>query len=627
MASIALSCTYLISHIISVAIAAQSIVLQAVSWGNPAPQESTIDGAERAEGPAQSTHMSGDLATPLRSGSASGGAGCDVELAALNAVLSGSRRSQIHIIAQPCKERLLGLLLAIALIVPTATVVTVVAAEWVSSPSQRGWLILGFGFYIMTAMRSLWGYFIQAYEGMFHLKVELRRLVCPTLFDAVTDGIAQKAEEQGQTCSRAQETVQAHDALTGDFQVQFRFWSSRPRTVHLQLAADRSGIRENQIGEQRQNAPVTVQVQYQPGEDIVTGRDSRVERREIMVLTVKTSASKVLADKEVLRQWLENCYNKWVQPDAAIVNVFALQETSTDWVPEWKLERAKPYKTASGTGQAFYLERDCLNTVIADAQLWSGTALRVYLVIGPPGVGKSEFTIWLAGQMQLPVYRLCLSNPRLTDDRLAQLLSQSAITYNSVLMQVDEFQETVMRWVRAAESEEGASDTSGVTAGGFCECLQGSTAMGRGIIVLTGTDEIKAEKVWRLLPAVFRRVNFKVELGFMSKADVRSYLRHFLAPFLPGCTDEEWDALKETFTNKKSPWDGAQGISVDMLKQFLMHEITEARSGGLGNFQPNHRTAPGDFHIHPQLRQGLFEQICNAEKAHRFVEKYAKVGQ
>ena len=94
-----------------------------------------------------------------------------------------------------------------ALIVPAVTVVTVVAGEWVSSPSQRGWLILGFGFYIMTALRSLWGYFIQVYEGMFHLKVELRRLVCPTLFDAVTDSIAQKAEERGQTCSWDQEAI------------------------------------------------------------------------------------------------------------------------------------------------------------------------------------------------------------------------------------------------------------------------------------------------------------------------------------------------------------------------------------------------------------------------------------
>ena len=292
------------------------------------------------------------------------------------------------------------------LIVPTVTVVTVVAGEWVSSPSQRGWLILGFGFYIMTALRSLWGYFIQVYEGMFHLKVELRRLVCPTLFDAVTDSIAQKAEEQGQTCSWDQEAVQEHDPLTGDFQVKWRFWSSAPRTMRIELAADSSGIQENQIGVQLQGARVTVQVQYRPGEDIVTGRDSRVERREIMVLTVKTSASKVLADKAVLRQWLENCYNKWMQADAAIVKVFALQESSTDWVPAWAFERAKQYKTASGSGQAFYLQRDSLSTIISDAQLWASAELRVYLVTGPPGVGKSEFTIWLAGLMQLPVYRL-----------------------------------------------------------------------------------------------------------------------------------------------------------------------------------------------------------------------------
>ena len=144
----------------------------------------------------------------------------------------------------------------------------------------------------------------------------------------------------------------------------------------------------------------------------------------------------------------------------------------------------------------------------------------IYLVIGPAGVGKSEFTIWLAGQMKLPVYRLCLSNPRLTDDRLAQLLSQSAITYNSVLIQVDEFQQMVTRWMRSANSEANNFETSGVTAGGFCECLQGSTAMGRGIVVLSGTTEIITQEAWSLLPAVFRRVDFQVKLGYMYAADV-----------------------------------------------------------------------------------------------------------
>ena len=207
-------------------------------------------------------------------------------------------------------------------------------------------------------------------------------------------------------------------------------------------------------------------------------------------------------------------------------------------MPGWTCYRTKPYNTTSGLGQAFYLARDCLENVLADAKLWSNTALRVYLAFGPPGVGKSEFTIWLAGQMRLPVYRHCLSNPRLTDDRLAQWLSQFAITYNSVLIQVDEFEEMVTRWVRSANSEANIFETSGVTAGGFCECLQGSTAIGRGIVVLTGTTEIITNEAWVSLPAVFRRVDFKVELGYMSAADVRPFLHRFLVPLLPGCTDE-----------------------------------------------------------------------------------------
>ena len=117
MARIALSCTYLILYIISVAIVAQSTVLQAVSWGNQAAQESTVDGAVVLNSDTF-PNMPGDLATPLTSGSAAGGAGCHVELAHVNAELSRSPRSEIDIIAQPCKERLPGLLLAMALIVP-----------------------------------------------------------------------------------------------------------------------------------------------------------------------------------------------------------------------------------------------------------------------------------------------------------------------------------------------------------------------------------------------------------------------------------------------------------------------------------------------------------------------------
>ena len=149
-------------------------------------QELLRDEIENAGG--ADSYESDDLAAPLNAEIASGVRERDVELAVANAESSESDTSPIRIISEPCKERFLGFFLAIDLRVPCILVVSVVAKEWISSPSQRGWLILGFAFYIMTAMRYLWRYIIQVYEGMYYLKVELRRLVCPTLFDAVTHG-------------------------------------------------------------------------------------------------------------------------------------------------------------------------------------------------------------------------------------------------------------------------------------------------------------------------------------------------------------------------------------------------------------------------------------------------------
>ena len=52
-------------------------------------------------------------------------------------------------------------------------------------------------------------------------------------------------------------------------------------------------IQVDDINEQHENICVTVKVQHYPCEDIVTGKDPRVERREVMALTGKTSTKKV----------------------------------------------------------------------------------------------------------------------------------------------------------------------------------------------------------------------------------------------------------------------------------------------------------------------------------------------
>ena len=99
----------------------------------------------------------------------------------------------------------------------------------------------------------------------------------------------------------------------------------------------------------------------------------------------------------------------------------------------------------------------------------------------------------------------------------------------------------------------------------------------------------------------------------------------FLVPFLPGCTDEEWKKLQTAFTSKDSFWNKEQNISVGKLKQFLMHEITEAHSFGLGVFRSVNGNARGDFHIYPHSRSSFFAQICDAGRAASFMQEYARL--
>ena len=218
------------------------------------------------------------------------------------------------------------------------------------------------------------------------------------------------------------------------------------------------------------------------------------------------------------------------------------------------------------------------------------------------------------------MYRLCLSSPRLTDDRLAQLLSQSAIGHNSILVQVDEFQETVRRWIRAVDGDDASS--RGVSAGGFCECLQGSTAMSRGVVVLTGTNEITCNDVRRRLPAVFRRIHADASLGWMSQADICSFFNGFLLRFVPG-----WEQATQMLMAKGSPWSGAREISVDMLKQYLMHQITKASCLGIGVLLPSPSGQLGEveLHVSDQDRAAFMELICDPEAATKFLGEYAPV--
>ena len=180
------------------------------------------------------------------------------------------------------------------------------------------------------------------------------------------------------------------------------------------------------------------------------------------------------------------------------VEVYGLQESSREWVPEWKLERTRDLKSPFDTGECFYLQREVFNEITADARIWAKRSLRLYMVTGPPGVGKTEFTVWLAGSLRLPIYRLSLTMDSLTDARLAQMLSQNMMKHEAVVVQIDEIQEVLSRW-DANSSGQGIA----VTPGGFNAILQGSTTFSKGGIVLTGSADVAIEAHGRSIQYIY----------------------------------------------------------------------------------------------------------------------------
>ena len=557
------------------------------------------------------------------------------------------------------QDKVAFLSLFFAMLIPSAILLYVVLETWIEVPSQRAWLILGFGFYIASALKMVTSRFVHIFERMFYLRVEVHRLTSPTMFEALTHAIETECEKQGKSCSRDNEARQEHDRVTGNVAVKFRFWSSASHSVKLLIDVNPEG-RDQGVDTYGSLIPhrivggLHVHVRYLPGETITTGRHNSHERCEVLVFFVRCSSGEALARKRRLCKWMENCYNDWVSPLDGVVGVYALQESSTDWVPTWALENNKRVKCASGLGHSFFLEREALKRIHADAKIWSASELRVYLVTGPPGVGKSEFTIWLAAQLGLPVYRLCLSSHKLTDDRLAQLLSPISISHNSILIQVDEFQQVLQGWMQSKNLPESSnsgvtaggfceclqqvlqrwmrsknlpgSSNSGVTAGGFCECLQGSMAMGKGIVLITGTNEIVAERVKKWLPAVFRRIHVEAPLDYMNKEDISKFFRSFLARFVPSCSPSEWNAWENRFLDEGGPWAGSIAISVDMLKQFFMRQITEASCLGIGEFVALEQPGVKEYQVRSHNHRAEFlRMICDVDAAYLFLDQYAPV--
>ena len=397
---------------------------------------------------------------------------------------------------------------------------------------------------------------VLLYEKIFWVRVELDSMKSKALYNAVSVAIEEVAEGRNDTASADMLGTAEFDRKIGRTLVNLGYWSSRPKTVGLQL-------RDAQL------QPRKLRVDFECGADIVCGRDNSVQNRGSLVLRLAASGD-LLADKRILSQWLHDCLTAYQAPADDVVEVIALDQSSKDWVPEWKVRCVRPMKRTEGMGHEFFLERSCSVELLTDACTWFGQTLRCYLITGPPGTGKTELTIWLAGYLKLPLYRLSLNDSRLTDQLFAQLVSPTGMSHDNVVLQIDEFQETLQRW-------ESGRDNKGVSMGGFCEVLQGSNSLTRGFIILSGTEQLSRTMRHPTFAAVFRRVAVDIMLSSLSTEDLHRFFCHFIGEFVPSCPPEMLNNWAERFTSDVSLW-GSSTVTIDMVKQFLMKRISSFRA-------------------------------------------------
>ena len=469
---------------------------------------------------------------------------------------------------------------------------------WQSQSYYRAWILMAFTAPLSFAAGHAGHRCQRVWAQWGCIRVVVDSMRSGTLFNAVADHIERIAEARKETCSSELEGSTIYDKSLGRTQVKMRFWGKEARTVHLQLPGGRR-----------------LSASYSRGDDVVCGRDHAVTTRECLVLRLRASNDR-LADKKFLQEWLVSCVELFRKPPENVVEVIALDQSSTEWIPEWQTRCVRSLKRSDGVGNGFFLNRKSITRILVDASTWSGKELRIYLVMGPPGTGKTELTIWLAGYLRVPLYRLSLNDARLSDQIFAQLVSPQSLRHDNVVIQIDEFQETLARW-------KGGYNGKGVSMGGFCEVLQGSNSLARGFIVLSGTQELGETMRDPAFAAVFRRISIAPTiLDWLSAEDLQNFFVQFVVAFVPDCDKNELRSYSARFVDVGGPW-GSGAVSIDMAKQFLMKRISSFRAEELAE----QLVGPGmPFVVRFEKQSRFFEYLCQIGPAVEHLSAYPDVG-
>lgn len=161
---------------------------------------------------------------------------------------------------------------------------------------------------------------------------------------------------------------------------------------------------------------------------------------------------------------------------------------------------------------------------------------RGYLLYGPPGCGKSSFITALAGELEMGICVLNLSERGLTDDRLNHLL---AVAPQQTIILLEDIDAAFTSREESKEIKAAYDGLNRVTFSGLLNCLDGVASTEARILFMT-TNYLE-----RLDPALVRpgRIDVKEYIGWCSANQVEQMFLRFYRNI-----DDRANVLAKQFT-------------------------------------------------------------------------------
>ncbi|MCS6997254.1 MAG: AAA family ATPase [Casimicrobiaceae bacterium] len=225
------------------------------------------------------------------------------------------------------------------------------------------------------------------------------------------------------------------------------------------------------------------------------------------------------------------------------------------WGTGWRLADAKPRRRLDSLVLAPGLREQLVADIrqFFDRRAWYAQMgipwRRGYLFYGPPGTGKTSLAFALAGELELALCTLSLTNPKLSDASLSELLQRSPARSLILIEDVDAF----------FREREKSDERVEVSFSGVLNALDGVAAQEGRIVVLTTNHKE------RLDPALIRpgRIDVALEIGLSGPEEVAALFRRF---------HPQEEALVERV---RSAWQG-RAIAPSAVQQVLLaHSAAE----------------------------------------------------